>query len=183
MKTISAENLIGHLTGIPIGERRTVAIAGPPGSGKSTLAGGIDRALNAKSPGYAGVVPMDGFHFDDEILVRRGIRHLKGAPETFDSDGFLHMLKRLRSNDAEEVAVPVFDRGLEISRGGARIIPRSIRAVIVEGSYLLLDQDRWNQLRFRYVGYDRSAARDPEAQVGWAMARTRQDRTRDRCAS
>ena len=27
---------------------------------------------------------MDGFHFDDSVLEKRGLRPRKGAPETFD---------------------------------------------------------------------------------------------------
>ena len=63
------------------GRRFVVAIAGPPGSGKSTLPTALRDLLPA---GSAVVVPMDGFHFDDTMLDRRGLRPRKGAPETFD---------------------------------------------------------------------------------------------------
>ena len=89
---------------------------------------------------------MDGYHYDDSILVERGLRARKGAPETFDVLGLLHMLDRLKRNQEDEIAVPVFDRDLEISRAGARLIPRAIRALIVEGNYLLLDQHPWSGL-------------------------------------
>ena len=89
---------------------------------------------------------MDGYHYDDSILVERGLRARKGAPETFDVLGLLHMLDRLKRNQEDEIAVPVFDRDLEISRAGARLIPRAIRALIVEGNYLLLDQHPWSSL-------------------------------------
>src|SRR5690606_11329337 len=63
-------------------ERRlVVAIAGPPGAGKSTLSAALHGLL---PEGSAEVVAMDGFHFDDAILDRRGLRARKGAPETFD---------------------------------------------------------------------------------------------------
>jgi pantothenate kinase len=75
------------------------------------------------------------------------LRARKGAPETFDALGLLHMLDRLRRNDDDEVAVPVFDRDLEIARAGARIIPRRVRWLIVEGNYLLLDEAPWSRLR------------------------------------
>ena len=57
------------------------------------------------------------------------------------------MLGRLRRNEEDEIAVPVFDRDLEISRAGARVIPRSVRYLIVEGNYLLLDLPPWSSLR------------------------------------
>jgi len=40
----------------------------------------------------------------------------------------------------------VFDRDIEIARAGARLIDRSVRHVIVEGNYLLLNEAPWNTL-------------------------------------
>jgi len=148
MKTITEDELITFLADVGEGERRVVAIAGPPGSGKSTFAEKLEIGLNAKMAGYAAILPMDGFHFDDQVLIPRGLRPRKGAPETFDIDGFIHMLERLRTNAAKEIAIPTFDRSLEIARAGARIIPQAVRVVIVEGNYLMLDRDGWNSLRF-----------------------------------
>ena len=127
-------------------ERTIVAIAGPPGSGKSTIAARIVDELNAVERGSAAVLGMDGFHFDDLVLVERGLRARKGAPETFDVGGLEHLLGRLRNNSELEIAVPVFDRVIEISRAGASIIPQSTRFVIVEGNYLLLKQAPWTEL-------------------------------------
>jgi len=123
------------------GSRVIVAVAGPPGAGKSTLA----EAL-AASAGDAEVIPMDGFHYDDAVLNARGLRSRKGSPPTFDALGLRHLLMRLRANDEPEVAIPVFDRELEISRAGARIVPGSTRILIVEGNYLLLRQAPWDAL-------------------------------------
>ncbi|MGR3511464.1 MAG: AAA family ATPase [Paracoccaceae bacterium] len=128
--------------------RHITAIAGPPGSGKSHIADALAKALNAREPASAAVFPMDGYHFDDAVLEARGWRARKGAPHTFDLGGFAAMLERLRSNAEDEIAVPVFDRGLEISRNAARFIAQSQRHVIVEGNYLLLDQVPWRDLRF-----------------------------------
>lgn len=94
---------------------------------------------------------MDGFHYDDAILEERGQRARKGAPFTFDVHGFDAMLSRIRKNDAPEVAVPVFDRAIEISRGAARIIPRAVDIIIVEGNYLLLDEEPWTKLRRHFA--------------------------------
>lgn len=95
----------------------------------------------------ASVLPMDGFHYDDAVLTQRGLLARKGAPETFDVAGFGHVLARLRRNEEPEVAVPVFDRGLEIARAGARIIPSTVDLLIAEGNYLLLDRAPWSALR------------------------------------
>lgn len=126
--------------------RLMVAIAGPPGAGKSTFAEALVEALNADAHESAALIPMDGFHYDDGLLEARGLRSRKGAPETFDVGGLRHALLRLRARDEAEVAVPVFDRRLEISRAGARIVPARSRILIVEGNYLLLNQEPWRQL-------------------------------------
>jgi pantothenate kinase len=130
--------------------RSVTAIAGPPGAGKSTLAEALAEALNAEEPGSAAVFPMDGYHYDDLVLVPRSLRPRKGAPDTFDVSGFAHMLGRLRENAEREIAVPVFDRSIEIARAGARMIPQTVRHLIVEGNYILLDSGDWRQLHRYY---------------------------------
>lgn len=128
-------------------ERLMVAIIGPPGAGKSTCAEHLVTTINATCDGRAAIFPMDGYHFDDAVLEARGLLSRKGAPDTFDVGGLHNMLQRLRLNEEEEIAVPVFDRTLEIARAGARIIPRDVGLLIVEGNYLLLDSPPWSTLR------------------------------------
>jgi pantothenate kinase len=123
-------------------KRIVVAIAGPPGAGKSTLSAALRDLL---PEGSAEVVPMDGFHFDDAILDRRGMRARKGAPETFDFAGFETLLKRIRAGEPD-VAIPVFDRSVEFSRAAAAIVAAETRFVLVEGNYLLLDEEPWARL-------------------------------------
>jgi pantothenate kinase len=130
----------------PSAGRRIVAVAGAPGSGKSTLAERIVEAANAAVPGTAAMCPMDGYHYDDAVLHARGRRPWKGAPDTFDVGGLRAMLERLRRNDGAEIAVPVFDRSIEIARAGAAIIPQSVSLVVSEGNYMLLNQAPWNSL-------------------------------------
>jgi pantothenate kinase len=120
--------------------RFITAIAGPPGAGKSTLATALVEALG---PG-ARVVAMDGFHYDDAVLTARGLRARKGAPETFDVQGFIHLMERLRAGG--EVAIPVFDRDLELSRAAADVVTDNDHFLIVEGNYLLLDEAPWSAL-------------------------------------
>jgi pantothenate kinase len=127
--------------------RVIMGIAGEPGAGKSTLAEALVTRLNRDAADRAAVLPMDGYHLDDAVLEARGLRARKGAPETFDVAGLAHMLRRLRSNEEAEIAVPIFDRDLEIARAGARIISSGVRHVVVEGNYLLLDLPPWSALR------------------------------------
>lgn len=121
--------------------RFMVGIAGPPASGKSTLTADLARALGPS----AIVVAMDGYHYDDAVLDARGHRSRKGAPHTFDTGGLTHTLGRIRAG--EEVAIPVFDRALELSRAGAAVVGHAQRIILVEGNYLLLNRAPWTDLR------------------------------------
>jgi pantothenate kinase len=146
--TISRAGLAGRLIDLARGPgRRIAAIAGPPGSGKSTLADALHAEIEAALPGRCAVLPMDGYHYDDRVLEARGQRPRKGAPFTFDVDGLAAMLERLARDDGRDVAVPVFDRAIEIARAGARIVPAGTRLIVLEGNYLLLDDPAWAPLR------------------------------------
>ncbi|RUW91390.1 nucleoside triphosphate hydrolase [Mesorhizobium sp. M7A.F.Ca.US.010.02.1.1] len=122
--------------------RFIVAIAGPPGSGKSTLSARLHELL---PEGASEVVPMDGFHYDDAVLERRGLRARKGAPETFDFAGFEALLKRIRAGEPD-IAIPVFDRSMELARAAASIVATETKFILVEGNYLLLDEEPWSRL-------------------------------------
>jgi pantothenate kinase len=122
--------------------RFVVGIAGPPGAGKSTLAHDLVQCFPSDT---AKVVPMDGFHYDNAVLNELGLRARKGAPETFDYQGFQTILKRIRSRECE-VAIPVFDRHADLARAGASIIHQAVKYVVVEGNYLLLDEPPWTGL-------------------------------------
>jgi pantothenate kinase len=120
--------------------RLVVALAGPPGAGKSTLS-----QLLADALGGAAILQGDGFHYDNEVLDRLGLRQRKGAPDTFDVAGLESVLHRIRAG--KDVVVPVFDRPLDLARAGAARIAADARFVIVEGNYLTLDAAPWSALR------------------------------------
>lgn len=125
------------------GERRVLGVTGTPGAGKSTLCAALVDTLGDE----AVLVAMDGFHLANAELVRLGRRQRKGAPDTFDLDGYLALLGRLRKQTGEVVYAPRFDRGLEESIGSAVPVHRSTPLVITEGNYLLLDQPGWSAVR------------------------------------
>lgn len=117
----------------PLPAVRLLGLTGAPGVGKSTLAAALGRP----------VVPMDGFHYADVELRRRGLLDRKGAPETFDAEGYAALLGRVRTG---EVVAPVFERDLEQPLAGALWVPPD-GTVVTEGNYLLLDEPRWRAVR------------------------------------
>lgn len=114
---------------------RLLGLTGAPGVGKSTLAAALGRP----------VVPMDGFHYADVELVRRGLLDRKGAPVTFDAPGYAALLGRVRAGEPDVVA-PLFERDLEQPLAGAIAVPAD-GTVVTEGNYLLLDEPRWRAVR------------------------------------
>ncbi|BBI49415.1 nucleoside triphosphate hydrolase [Vreelandella olivaria] len=137
-----ARQIIGAAEGA---SRYLVALAGPPGAGKSYRSAQLCAAINQHLPGQAGLVPMDGYHFDNAVLGEQQVP-VKGAPHTFDVEGLRCDLERIRQA-IHPVAVPVFDRPLDLARAGGRLITLEQRIVIVEGNYLLLDRSPWRELR------------------------------------
>ncbi len=123
--------------------RFLVGIAGPPGGGKSTLAEALFERLKQVG-GAPAVLPMDGFHLDNRLLIERGLLPRKGAPETFDVRGLRDILNAVRAGG--EVLVPVFDRDRELAICAARCIAPEDRIILVEGNYVLLDREPWRSI-------------------------------------
>jgi pantothenate kinase len=90
---------------------------------------------------------MDGFHLADATLDASGLRDRKGAPETFDADGYATLLRRLREPGTRPVYAPGFERDLEQPLAAAVVVPPSARVVVTEGNYLLLDAPEWVAVR------------------------------------
>lgn len=124
------------------GGRTMLGIVGSPASGKTTLARSIAGALGTR----AVVVGMDGFHLAQVELRRLGRIERKGAPDTFDAHGYVHLLRRLKEAKAT-VYAPEFRREIEEPIAGAVPVPPEVPLVITEGNYLLLDSDPWGDVR------------------------------------
>jgi len=132
---------LDRVRGLLAGRRRVLlGLAGPPGSGKSTLAWALHEAFRDVSQ----VVPMDGYHLANVELQRLGRTARKGAPDTFDSAGYVALLRRLRTQGAGEIVyAPEFRRDIEEPVANAIPVFAQTQLVITEGNYLLLDQGPW----------------------------------------
>jgi pantothenate kinase len=139
------EELVDRATALAGGSRRILGITGAPGAGKSTVCAALLTALREQ----AALVGMDGFHYANCELQRLQRRDRKGAPDTFDVDGYVALLTRLRTPSAGPVYGPVFDRELEEPIGSAVPVFPATPLVLTEGNYLLLEQHGWGAVRGR----------------------------------
>ena len=103
------------------------------------------RDVLNESGRVAVVAPMDGFHRSNADLDAMGARARKGEPDTFDAEGYVAALRRVRAR-LGRVEWPTFSRITdEPVPGGVVIEDEPI--VITEGNYLLLDEGPWRDVR------------------------------------
>lgn len=164
--------------------RLLVAVAGEPGAGKSTfvrrLAADLDR-LGVS----VGVLPMDGFHLSSAVLDQLGRRRRKGAIDTFDADGYVQLLRRVRRGEPRTIYAPSFDHGRGEPIAGSIAIEPDCAVVLTEGNYLLDPSEPWSQVlgladhawyarvddalrRQRLIARHIATGKTPEAATRWA---------------
>ena len=127
--------------------RLVVGLVGAPGSGKSTIAEQLKTGLKAAGV-FAGLVAMDGFHLSNAVLDDLGRRNRKGAPDTFDVEGYLATLDRVRADGAPQVFAPAYRRDLHESVAAGSIVSGT-GVVVAEGNYLALETRGWGAARER----------------------------------
>ena len=143
MIELSVADAIERAATLATGDRTVLGLVGCPGSGKSTLSAAITARVTSSV-----VVPMDGFHMLNEDLIRLGRRDRKGAPDTFDVDGYLVLLEQVRRQDATYVVTaPRYDRAASAPVRDAISVERGVALVVTEGNYLLLEYEPWSAIR------------------------------------
>jgi pantothenate kinase len=179
----SLDQLVTRAQALAVSGRRTIlGITGAPGAGKSTVA----EALLAGLGDLAVLVPMDGYHLANEVLLDLGRRDRKGAPDTFDAAGYVALLERLRDQRDDVVYAPRFLREIEEPIANSIAVHRSTRLIITEGNYLLVDDGDFARVRplldeawflvpddsvrqERLIARHMSYGKDPEAARAWAL--------------
>jgi type I pantothenate kinase len=114
-----------------------IGIAGSVAVGKSTTAR-ILRTLLARWPDHPRVdlVTTDGFLHPRAELVRRGIMHRKGFPESYDRRALLRFVTEVKSG-AERVSAPVYSHlAYDILPGEEQVVQRP-DILILEGLNVL----------------------------------------------
>ena len=85
---------------------------------------------------------MDGYHFYDADLRKKGLHPHKGAHFTFDVQRFIEKLVEIKESPSM-VSCPIFDRSIEDPVEDVNQILPSHRMVFVEGNYLLSRMYPW----------------------------------------
>lgn len=179
-----ARELVDRIGELSASGRALVGLTGAPGVGKSHTAGLLVKALTSTGT-PASLVPMDGFHLANRQLDRLGLRDHKGAPETFDVDGYVRLLEVLRGRPERPVYAPEFDRALEESLAAGLVVEPTDTVVVTEGNYLLHTDGGWGRVaglldlsifleapyevrRARLIERHVAGGRTPRAAAAWA---------------
>lgn len=123
--------------------RVVIGITGKPGAGKSTTTSKLKEMI----PGEKAVIlSQDGYHLSDLQLKSLGRSNIKGAPDTFDSEGFAKILLRVKSEFKNNIYFPIFHREIEESIAAEGLITEKTNVVLVEGNYLLFETYGWGEV-------------------------------------
>jgi len=131
------------------------AVVGIPGSGKTTsasiLADMLSSTLDEGPDRACFLMPFDGYHIPLEQLRAlpnaADAVYRRGAPDTFDADALVTALHKIRYGTDPSLAIPGFDHAKGDPEEGQHTFDRVKHPiVIVEGLYLLHDQDGWERV-------------------------------------
>jgi pantothenate kinase len=123
--------------------RTMIGIVGKPGAGKSTIVTEIQKQFSTEE---VAIIPMDGYHLSNEKLIKLGRLERKGAPDTFDVEGFISLITRVRNEIGKEHTFPIFHREIEASKADEGIVLRNTKVIVIEGNYLFSEEHNWSEV-------------------------------------
>lgn len=140
-----------------VNRRLLVYLAAPPGTGKSTLASFLEFvSRDNKDILEIQAIGIDGFHYHQEYIKNNKIIvddkeipmiEVKGCPETFDFGKLKSKINALKDGN---VNWPIYDRTFHDVVEDQILVTKDI--VLIEGNWLLLDEDEWRKLK-EYCDY------------------------------
>ncbi len=131
--------------------RIIVFIAAPPATGKSTLTLVLEKLAREKGYDNIQALGMDGFHYDNEYLNNNYhnidgrktlLKNIKGSPETFNIEKLFNKIEHLKY---ENILWPIYDRILHDVVEDQIKVEKNI--ILIEGNWLLLNEDKWRELK------------------------------------
>lgn len=134
------------------GGRLLVFAAAPPAVGKTTLCQFLEH-LSREEDDLTEIqaIGLDGFHYHSDYInshdaVVQGkkvpMKSVKGCPETYDTQKLGEKLRQIKEGDA---LWPVYDRNIHDVVEDVIKVEKDI--VLLEGNWLLLDEEPWTSLR------------------------------------
>ncbi len=134
------------------GSRILVMLSAPPGAGKSTLVSFLEYLSKEILRGVSiQAIGMDGFHRRQDYLITHTtvvngkeipMVQIKGAPVTFDLDRLEEFITKVKTK--KSCGWPLYNRHLHNPVENAIKVTGEI--LLLEGNYLLLDEDGWRKL-------------------------------------
>ena len=144
LQQLKLSDLIDQAKSILASNKRSIlAVAGAPGAGKTTITQSILQALG---PENVVIVPMDGFHLSNTILKKWDRRSRKGAWDTFDASGYIHLVNRIKHQKEDIILAPDFDRDIDESIGGVIEVSVNTPLILLEGTFLFSEHGLWPKL-------------------------------------
>jgi pantothenate kinase len=136
-------------------ERFIIFLAAPPAVGKTTLSLFLeDLSKNIERIEEIQAIGLDGFHFHKDYIMSHSINmqgkeipmsHVKGCLETFDIDKLIVKLKELRNKN---IKWPIYDRNIHDVIEDRIFVNNKV--VLIEGNWLLMDEEKWRDLKDFY---------------------------------
>jgi len=129
-----------------------VYLVASPGVGKSTLASFLEfLSKDSENIEEIQAIGLDGFHYHQQYIKNHKaivdekevpMVEVKGCPETFDLGKLKSKINALKN---ESVKWPIYNRKLHDVVEDQIVVSKGI--ILIEGNWLLLNEDGWRGLR------------------------------------